>query len=188
MEIEKCASGCASRGRYVVAAHPASVRSRTRRGNTLRSGDPLTATGSEASFIKAGLIWSRRGVRTASVWLGLRRRRGAGVALSGHFVTCAEISCPRATFFPLGGNKVERGAANAAHATLFRPPRQCSRPPRPCYPSHGPGNNVPRAARRELPGTKLPPSGQFVPGAGLRLARGTNFPPRPGAVWQSVRR
>jgi hypothetical protein len=80
----------------------------------------------------------------------------------------------------VSGNKVARGAVNAAHATLFPlgsisfplgstsfPLGSTSFPPTSTsFPSGSTREQGSRADQHELPGTKLPLSGKFVPDAG----------------------
>src|SRR5690349_12298550 len=128
---------------------PGLVRSRTRRGNTLRSGVPLTATGSEDGFIKAG---EPTGVAAPPTRHGGCPSQGFLVRGPRSSENKLERATPRAshvTNFPLGGNKLERGEVIDADATLFPPaepranPRACdvvpaSRTPSPPRPTPSP--------------------------------------------------
>ena len=148
---------------------PGLVRSRTRRGNTLRSGDPLTATGSEDSFIKAGeptavaVPPTSRVGRPSQGFLRRRARSGENKLERG----AARRS--RSRFLPMGWNNVERGATSSSPSTHSRP--EGSRR----------GNNVPLGVAAGPRGTLFPPRGKSVPRAGLAASGGTFFPAGSGA-------
>src|ERR1700759_4323087 len=104
MEIEKCASGCASRGHYVVAPPPAS--SEAVHGEEIPSeaetpSPPLARRMPLLKQVSSGRVG---GSGRPGAWPGRRRRRGAGVALSGHFVESATARRSRVTLLRPGCN------------------------------------------------------------------------------------
>jgi hypothetical protein len=141
---------------------PGLVRSRTRRGNTLRSGDPLTATGSEDDFIKAG----EPTAVAAPPRPPLAGLFGPPPSIKLDKLERGLARSSRSTFVPMGGNSLDPEARSSSRSSLFGPhmlaPREqrssgrwqrgfgerCSRPEGRAFPASGSWRPAERCSRR----------------------------------------